>query len=306
MPGKSRNGPFITRLHAGAFWPLSCNLSARNSVYFGYGSDEIVQTVPPRILRNRLKRANAMSTPANPSGFPEYPQGTAGSQPPQYPPYPPYPSYPDYPPPEQPSTGAGGPPYPPPGTGYPYPPQGYPAYPQGAYPPGPGYPYPYAPPPRRSNRTLWIVLSIIGGAALLLCVGCIALVLVFGSMFVQPISVAANFCNDLQSQRYDAAYSLFSSDLQSRITLEQFTTFALGTGGAGPVTHCTVSSGDSSDIQFGETTVTLSLTLTRSGSQSASIGGSDTTQSGSITVVKEGDDWKIDAISSTLQLTPPS
>src|SRR5262249_30927114 len=168
-----------------------------------------------------------------------------------------------------------------------------PAYPQGAYPPGPGYPY-APPPPPRSNRTLWIVLSIIGGVVLLVCIGCIAIVLVFGRSFVQPAFVATQFCQDLNTQNYSDAYSLFSSRLQSQVSLSAFTTLAQGAAGSGQITACTVSSAGDGNIQFGDTTATLPLTITRSG----------TSQEGDVTLVKENDAWKIDVISPSLQLTP--
>src|SRR5215831_13960163 len=104
-----------------------------------------------------------------------------------------------------------------------YPEQGYPAYPQGGYSPAPApgypYPYPYAPPPPRSNRTLWIVLSIVGGVVVLVCIGCVALFTVFGRFFgdiIQPTFVATQFCHDLQTPDYNVAYRLFSSRLQNQ------------------------------------------------------------------------------------------
>jgi hypothetical protein len=255
-----------------------------------------------------LKRAVVMSNPTTPGGYSDYPQGPTEAQPSQYPPYPQYPSYSAYPPPEQPSMGGGGQPYPPPPPGYPYPPQGYPAYPQGAYPPSPGYPYPYGPPPPRSNRTLWVILSVVGGVLLLVCIGCAALFVIIGRFagdFVQPAIVVTNFCSELQDQNYTAAYGLFSSDLQTRVSLNQFTTLAEGTGGAGPITDCTVSGSSGSNVQFGSNSVTLPFTVTRAGATGAGSGGSGVEQRGDITLVKEGNSWKIDAISASLQLTSP-
>jgi len=78
--------------------------------------------------------------------------------------------------------------------------------PGGAQPYPPNQPYlgQYAPPPmppKRSNRTLWIVLGSVGGALLLLCVACSVLAITLGGQIGKQLGptigasgALADFC----------------------------------------------------------------------------------------------------------------
>ncbi len=224
-----------------------------------------------------------MSTPTNPYGYPPYPEqpgepSQAGQ--PQYP-QPQYPMYPSSP--EQ--------PYGAPPPGY-YPPQGYPAYPQGGMPP-------FAPPvapPRKRNTTLWVVLSIVGVLAVLACVACGIFAFGIGNLVQKvgaPAIVTGEFCAELQQANYSAAYDRFSDNLQSRITREDFvSTNQQRDSSLGPITHCTVTNGDSQDVHLGSTSASFPLTITR-GSIS---------YTGTISLTKDGTHWKIYDLDPSLHL----
>ena len=102
---------------------------------------------------------------SNPPSQPLYPQPPDDHMyhGPSFPTQPPYPTQPQY---QQ-------PPYP---TQPQYPPQPYPApatqpVPPSQYPPYPySQPLPPATPPKKSRRTLWIVLGSVGGVLILCCV----------------------------------------------------------------------------------------------------------------------------------------
>lgn len=111
--------------------------------------------------------------PAQPDPFAPLPP-TSGA------PYPPPTSGAPYPPP---APGGGYPPQPP-ISGAPYPPAGqFPSAPGGAYPPVPGQPF--APPPKKSNKGLWIGLGVGALVLLLLCCGGIVLALYSGGKKAQ-------------------------------------------------------------------------------------------------------------------------
>ncbi len=135
---------------------------------------------------------------------------------------------PEYPPqPEYYSQASGYPTYaqgnPPTQPAQPYP---YPQPTPQPYPPYQPYPGQYAPPPmppKRSNRTLWIVLGSVGGALLLICVSCSILAIVLGGQIGKQLGPAfgasvtlVNFCTAMQQQDYATAYAQFSTDLQSK------------------------------------------------------------------------------------------
>lgn len=256
-------------------------------------------------------------TPGSPAGDAANPQQRPGGEPAAPPPqayagaYPPYPSYSPYPP--YPGAPAGTPSGAPGATqGQPSPtaPYGYPQYP---YPSGSApaqypypYPYPYAvpQPARKSNRALWITLSIAGAALLVVCVSCSVLFAVglgrAANSFNQllgPEIAASTFCVDVQEQRYSAAYDQLSRNLQSQMTRDQFESAASARDQAsGPVTDCTPDTNDQSVDTSGPPTL-VHVTVTRtSGSGGTSL------YPGDLTLVREDSVWKIDAIDSSLEL----
>ncbi|HEX3271270.1 MAG TPA: hypothetical protein VHR15_11520 [Ktedonobacterales bacterium] len=229
------------------------------------------------------------------------------SRAPEYPPQPEYyaqaPGYPTY--------AQGNPPTQP---AQPYP------YPQPApqpYPPYQPYPGQYAPPPmppKRSNRTLWIVLGSVGGALLLLCVVCSVLAVALGGQIGKQLgpvfgasTTLVNFCTAMQEQDYATAYAQFSTDLQGRVTEDEFTSNATKLDAdQGRVTNCSTSSnasssGDSNGPTISDDKVTLNVGITRSGG--ATNGETTNTTSGSFTFTKAGSNFKIDEMESIFELT---
>jgi hypothetical protein len=241
------------------------------------------------------EEGRAMSSPNDPtdpniSRTPEYPP-----QPEYYAQAPGYPTYAQGNPPTQPA--------------HPYP------YPQ-PYPPYQPYPGQYAPPvpPKRSNRTLWIVLGSVGGALLLICGVCTFAAFALGGQIGKQLgpvfgasTTLVNFCTALQEQDYATAYAQFSTDLQGRVTEEEFTTNAAKLDAdQGRVTNCsTSSSGSSSDLSndptISDDKVTLNVGITRSGG--ATNGETTNTISGPFSFIKEGSGYKIDTIESIFELT---
>lgn len=191
----------------------------------------------------------------------------------------------------------------------PVPPQAYPGmYGQPPYPPSasyPGYaPYgpPYGPPapqkqPRSSNKGLWIGLGVLGAVILLSCVGCAAgLGLLINntartiSSSLGPELVANDLCSDEEVSDYTAAYELFSSNLQSQTTQDQFVAASQAREQSkGVVRDCAAQPGAQS--QNGRARVAITLTL------------DDGPHSGYVTVVQSGGLWQIDGYDDSLGLT---
>jgi hypothetical protein len=182
---------------------------------------------------------------------------------------------------------------------------GYPQYPQGqpGYPPGQPYYAPGSVPPpqqKKSNRGLWITLSIVGGVLLVACVACS--IFVVGALrgatsnpLVSSTIATGLFCGYEQQQAYDQAYGEFSSTLKQQVTLDQFTQAAQQHDTAsGVVKTCKVdTSSSSASPQISNSQVVLPVVVTRSQ-------GSVTT--GNITLEKDGSSFKISAVDSSLNL----
>jgi hypothetical protein len=239
--------------------------------------------------------------PAPPPPQPPSPQPQA--------PHPPYAGYPPPPSPYAPGPGASYPAYPQAPYGqppYPQAPYGQPPYPQATYPQPPAYqppygpeypypqvPYPPAPPRQGSGKTVGIIIAVIAGVLILTCVAVsILLVSVFRQVgnFVAPYTVANEFCIDEEQQNYLSAYQLLSSGVQQRYSQQEFLTFSENRdNNTGKVVNCTI---ESTGQQITATTATLSV--------SVQVG--DSTNTGSITLVKEGNDWLVDSADPSLQL----
>lgn len=225
-----------------------------------------------------------MQTP--PGGEPNVPGGEQqDANPPPASPTQPYPPQQSVPPQAYPGM-YGQPPYPPSAS--------YPGY---APPYGPPYGPPSAPPPRASNTGLWIGLSILGAVILLSCVGCAAgLGLLINNTTrtltssVRPELVATDLCNDEEVSDYIAVYDLFSSNLQSQTTQDQFVAASQAREQSkGVVRSCLVQPGAQSED--GRARVAITLTL------------NDGSHKGYITVVQSGGLWQIDGYDDSLGLT---
>jgi hypothetical protein len=157
-------------------------------------------------------------------------------------------------------------------------------------------------PPKRSNRTLWIVLGSVGGALLLICGVCtfaaIALGGQIGKQFGPAFGAAytvGTFCAAEQEQDYTTAYAQFSSNLQNQITSDQFAgNAATQDTENGKVTNCATDSSDPNGTSISDNQVTFTLRIQRADGP---------TTTGSVTLVKDGGDFKIDSLDSSLGLT---
>ncbi len=136
--------------------------------------------------------------------------------------------------------------YPPPAPAYTPPAPSYappaPSYvpPVGGYVPPAGQPYNYPPavPPKKSNRTLFIILgSVIGGLLLL----CVFFSVVYNLTRSTPEKTLTSYCNALKTGDYQTAYNQFSRAIQSQESEAQFASAFTITH----VTNCSVS--DTSD-----------------------------------------------------------
>jgi len=228
-----------------------------------------------------------MSTPSGPYD-PTPPSGGYPQNPPPYPGYPPYPGAA----PQQSPYGQ---------SPYGQPPYGQPPYaPPQVYPGYPGYPVPPQP-QKNSNRTLWIILSVVGGVLVLACVSC---VVIFGVLIGQVVNspgfastiAVTSFCADERNQQYAQAYSLLSSSMQSQRTQSDFVqrSESLDTS-QGTISQCQPA--PAGNLQAGDTSASFSVTVTRGAGSTA------TTTNGTITLVKESGSWKVDNIDPSLSLT---
>jgi len=233
-----------------------------------------------------------MSTPSGPYD-PTPPSGQYPQNPPPYPGYPPYPADAPQPPPYSPPL-YGQPPYgQPPYAQQPYgPPQVYPGY--------PGYPVPPQP-QKNSNRTLWIILGVVGGVLVLACVLCVGGIFFLGAQVVNNPTIASTlavttFCADEESQQYPQAYNRLSSSMKNQMTQDQFVqrSQSLDTS-QGTVSQCTPSTNGNNPAT--DTSASIPVTVTRG------TGSTATTTNGTITMVKESGAWKIDSIDPSLSLT---
>jgi hypothetical protein len=240
--------------------------------------------------------------PNNPGGDPSYPGDPNNPQ-----------TYPQQPPPPQPGYPQQPPPYPPqPGYGQQPPPYQPPIYNQ--TPPQQPYPQPYPQQPplypqqpvKKSNRG-WIIGCSIAAAVVLLICGGVGIALYIGAQKAgdtlksagNQITAAAQvslFCTDVESQDYGSAYQLLSSAKQSSASQEQFTTHAAALDTSdGDVTNCTIDPNHTLPTISGDgKTATAQLQVAR--------GSNANLATGTMTLVYENSQWKIDSADSALKL----
>ena len=161
----------------------------------------------------------------------------------------PYPQNP--PPPIQPAYGQ--PPiYPPPAPAY-----GQPNAPYSPPQPAPPYGYPPAIPPKRSNRTLFIILGSVVGGIILLCI--LVSVIVYATRSTPDKTLNA-YCNALKSSDYQTAYEQYGLGIQRQVNETQFAS-AFATV---KITGCTVSN-TSDDGTVGTGTMSYTTNTSFSG-----------------------------------------
>jgi hypothetical protein len=151
-------------------------------------------------------------------------------------------------------------------------------------------------PPRRRGRALRntaigvLVLAALGGGGL-----------VYGIQQAKgPIGAVQAYCADLKAQSYDTAYGLLSTGYQSRVNETDYIADAkLHDQIDGDVTTCGQPHNSNSAFTWnlGESPQSLDTQIKRENSS----GPKDST--GSISLVKQGDTWKIDVVADSLQGT---
>jgi len=145
-----------------------------------------------------------------------------------------------------------------------YPPPPAPVYgqPEVAYPPmqppAPPYGYPPAIPPKRSNRTLFVILGSVVGGIILLCI--LVSVIVY-AVRSTPEKTLTAYCNALKSGDYQTAYNQFSTGIQRQESEAQFASAFTSTNLK--VTGCTVSNtSDDGTVGLGTMSYTTNTNFT--------------------------------------------
>jgi hypothetical protein len=143
-------------------------------------------------------------------------------------------------------------------------------------------------PKKRSLKALWISLAVVGA---LVVVGGGAGIFALVS-FAAPGVAALSFCQNLEKQNYDAAYTQLSANLAGVVTKAQFTTGSQQLDNAeGKVTACAQGTGsDAYSYSLGANKATVAAVITR---EKGSF-------SGNVQVVSENGSWKIAALGTSL------
>ncbi|MDQ6602903.1 MAG: hypothetical protein M3Z19_09260 [Chloroflexota bacterium] len=173
------------------------------------------------------------------------------------------------------------PPYSQPGP--PPPGQYYPAGPPAYYPPPPAY----GPPPKKSRRVWWIV-GVIVGLFLLLIIGAFVLLGVFVFRSAGPARDATTeYFAAVKAHDWNAAQGHLSASLRARTKPADLqATWLRREQADGAIDHFTVSGTNVSSVN-GKTSATVTATL------SYASGASDPKI---VTLVKEGDGWKLSSL----------
>jgi hypothetical protein len=145
-----------------------------------------------------------------------------------------------------------------------------------------------------TRRPKWILIGV--AAVLLLAVlGVGGFGLYASHEAQQPALTAQTFCRDLQTKQYPAAYQMLSSANQAKTTQTQFVEEAgLHDQVDGPVAACAVT--DSSAPKGYTLRLIDSATLAVHIARHKPLDGS-------ITVIRDGNDWKVSSIARSLQGT---
>ncbi|HKW23377.1 MAG TPA: hypothetical protein VJO13_18490 [Ktedonobacterales bacterium] len=239
--------------------------------------------------------------PNNPQTFPQQPPQPGQPPQPQYPQQPPQPGYGQPPaygqPPLQPGYGQEQQP----------PPYQPPVYNQAAQPPySQQQPPQYPQQPKKSNRG-WIIGCSIAAVVVLLICGGVGVALYIGAQTASTalknggnaITAAAQvtlLCTDFETQDYGSAYQLLSSGAQGRESQAQFTTHqaALDTSD-GNVATCTIDPNHAlPSISSDSKTATAQVQVAR--------GENANLATGTVKLVYENNQWKIDSADSSLKL----
>ena len=177
-------------------------------------------------------------------------------------------------------------------------------------------PYYYvSPAPRRSLKALWISLAVALVCVVLICGACSLLTLGAFQTFtsgiisgdqvpatLRPVVEAANFCSYEINRDYHDAYAQLSARLLSQVTEQQFVSDNQAREAAeGPLVGCSAAPSLGSTPSSSPSSSGMTLELN---TWAGPITGNapPVNQSGTMTMVQEGGEWKVDAIDSSLQL----
>ncbi len=147
-----------------------------------------------------------------------------------------------------------------------------------------------APPQKKSRKTLWIVLSIIGGILVLSCAACgliFAGVIKIGTQVAGPSLAISTYYEDLKTQNYAQAYTYLDPQL-------------LTVGGQAVTVDIYATAEASIDKQFGPVT-NFTLTNIQAQTDSATITVRETrnqTRDIIYTLRRVGDAWKISGVNN--------
>jgi hypothetical protein len=172
------------------------------------------------------------------------------------------------------------------------------------------------PPPRRNSLApLWITLGVVFAVLVLVCATCSILIALSVRDInteitsapsvpaqLDPVLVAANFCAYETNKDYKHAYAQLSNNLQNQLTVQQFISDnQVRDSSLGPVIGCSAALPENAEGQAGvSSTVTLTIHVWY-GSETRN--GPPAGKSGTMTMVEEASDWKVDSIDGALQLT---
>lgn len=180
------------------------------------------------------------------------------------------------------------PPYNRPGAGGPPPYQGGHASPPGYLGSPPGYP---PTPPKKSNTVWWVLGGgLVGLLALCACIGLFSVGAIGGSVVALfratagPRDATTAYYEAVAARDYATAQSYLNSPLRSTITPRALeATWKLREAASGPVVTFDIS-GTNISTTNGNTTATVTGTLRYT---------SGASEPKTVTLVKEGDDWRI-------------
>lgn len=147
---------------------------------------------------------------------------------------------------------------------------------------------------QETRRPKWILIGV--AAVLLLAVlGVGGFGLYATHEAQQPTLVAQTFCRDMQTRQYAAAYNMLSAAYQAKTTQTQFVDEAgLHDQVDGPVAACAVTGSSTPKgytLQLVDS-ATLAMRMTR-----------HKPLDGGITVIRDGNDWKVDTVARSLEGT---
>lgn len=159
------------------------------------------------------------------------------------------------------------------------------------------YPAEHLPPEYRPARTParrrwpWLACGVVLGVVLVPCLLISVLIGFSAILVVQSGASLDGFCADLTAQRYEAAYDLLSSQLQTQVSHDRFIQVSQQRDEtAGVVRRC---QSPRTTFSLHNSDVTLPFEMVR-----------NQTYQGAVTLVHQPSGWKINRIDPGLQLLP--